>query len=180
MAKTNPGKYRPEFADLIFDCAIERESPFTDEEIRNLLAPFCPGGLHIATVYDWKKRHPEFCDACRQAKQVADAQVENALHKTAKGYDYEEVEEVLEGGVVVRRRVTKKHVPANVSAQRLWLANRQPERWKDVQQVQHTGGLAVTSLDLDPEMQRKIGDLIARERGAQPPTTEETHGENQD
>ena len=57
-------------------------------------------------------------------KDVVDFEVENKLFKRAIGYEYEEVKEEWEGGVLTKRTVTKKMVPPDVSAQIFWLKNR--------------------------------------------------------
>lgn len=40
-------------------------------------------------------------------------------------------EQKYEGGVMTERKVTKKHVPPDTTAQIFWLKNRKPEQWRD-------------------------------------------------
>ena len=65
-------------------------------------------GIRAATLYEWKKRFPEISEALKRGKEVIDRQVENALLKRALGYEYEEIKEKFEGGVLTERTVTKK------------------------------------------------------------------------
>ena len=63
--------------------------------------------------------------------------MENALFKSACGYDVEETTEELRFNkkthsyeMVVTKRV-RKHVPPSNTAQIFWLKNRMPDKWRD-------------------------------------------------
>ena len=88
-------------------------------------------GIRAATLYEWKKRFSEISEALKRGKEVVDRQVENALLKRALGYEYEEVKEKFEGGILTERTVTKKEVVADTTAQIFWLKNRKPDTWRD-------------------------------------------------
>ena len=88
-------------------------------------------GIRATTLYEWKKRFPQFSEALKRGKEVVDRQVENALLKRALGYEYEEVKEKFEGGILTERTVTKKEVVADTTAQIFWLKNRKPDIWRD-------------------------------------------------
>lgn len=96
----------------------------TDEQIAHNM------GVHVSTLYDWKKKFPELSEALKKGKEVVDYQVENALLKRALGYSYTEVmvEESTEG---TKRRETVKEVVPDVTAQIFWLKNRRPVHWRD-------------------------------------------------
>lgn len=103
----------------------------TDEQI----AKNC--GCSVSTLYQWKKDFPEISEALKKGKDVVDLEVENALLKRARGFDYVETttERVLnkETGkfeMVVTKKVTKMVVP-DTTAQIFWLKNRRPDRWRD-------------------------------------------------
>ena len=87
-------------------------------------------GIRAATLYEWKKRFPQFSEALKKGKEIVDRQVENALLKRALGYEYEEVKEKFEGGELTERTVTKKEVVADTTAQIFWLKNRKPDTWR--------------------------------------------------
>ncbi len=88
------------------------------------------------TIYAWSKDSPELFNALHQSKETADAVVENSLYKLANGFYYEET--AANGAVV------KKYNPPQVGAIKLWLSNRQPEKWRDTQQVEVSGNLGVS------------------------------------
>ena len=90
-------------------------------------------GISKDTLYQYIQRYSDFSDALKVSRDEADAQVINAMHQSATGYEYEE-DAVTPSGKVVR--VHKYHVP-NVSAQIFWLKNRRPSEWRDKQEVQH-------------------------------------------
>lgn len=62
-------------------------------------------GVAMSTFCDWKNKHPEFSEALKRSKEVADFEVESALFKKAKMGD--------------------------VTAQIFWLKNRKPKQWRD-------------------------------------------------
>jgi hypothetical protein len=64
--------------------------------------------------------------------------VERSLYERANGYNYEAVKVFMPAGakqpVVVHYT---EHCPPDVGAAFIWLKNRDPERWRDVQNVEH-------------------------------------------
>lgn len=87
-------------------------------------------GISPATLYVWCNKYPEISEALKRGKAPVDIKVENALLKRALGYSYEEtmVEESEDG---YKRRVTRKFIPPDVTAQIYWLKNRRPDLWRD-------------------------------------------------
>lgn len=93
-------------------------------------------GITTSTLYAWKAKYSEISEALKRGKEVVDIEVENALLKRAKGYEYleEKVEiEELPGGVIKSRKVvqTIKQVAPDVGAAAFWLKNRKPDVWRD-------------------------------------------------
>lgn len=97
----------------------------TDEQIANNM------GISVATLYNWKNNYLEILEALKRGKEVIDRQVENALLKRALGYEYEEVSEKFESGILTERKITKKQVVPDTTAQIFWLKNRKPKDWRD-------------------------------------------------
>lgn len=97
----------------------------TDEQIAKNI------GISRSTLNVWKDRYSDISDALKRGKDVIDRQVENALLKRALGYEYEEVKEKFEDGVITERTVTKKEVVPDTTAQIFWLKNRKPDKWRD-------------------------------------------------
>lgn len=97
----------------------------TDEQIAHNI------GVTVTTLYNWKNKHVEIFEALKKGKEVADFMVENALFKSALGYDVEEWEEKLDASGNVKKCTKKRHIPPSNTAQIFWLKNRVPERWRD-------------------------------------------------
>lgn len=98
-------------------------------------------GIHIGTLYEWKKKYPKFNEAIKRGKEVVDIIVENALLKSALGYSYDEVTKVRiddeasgKSEIVEVKRVTKDMAP-NPTSLIFWLKNRKPEVWRDSKKV---------------------------------------------
>lgn len=106
-------------------------------------------GITTTTLYDWKKKYPAFSEALARGKEVVDIEVENALLKSAKGYDYIETTSELiadknaknKAVMKVTKRVTR-HVPPDVKAIVFWLTNRKQE-WRDKQEKELSGNIGI-------------------------------------
>ena len=96
-------------------------------------------GITTTTLYDWKKKYADFSDALKKGKEASDYEVENALFKSATGYEYEErkeVQEVVDGVMRKRVEVTRKQVPPNATSAIFWLKNRKPDKWRNKQEIE--------------------------------------------
>lgn len=109
----------------------------TDEQIATKM------GICRDTLIQWKKKYPDISDALKRGKDVVDIQVENALLKRALGYEYEEVSEKYEMGILVEKKVIKKQVVPDTTAQIFWLKNRKPDEWRDKREVDVEGSAGV-------------------------------------
>ena len=115
----------------------------TDEQIAQKM------GIRRETLYAWCKKYNNISNTLKRGKEVVDLQVENALLKRALGYEYEEVSEKYESGTLTEKKVTKKQVVPDTTAQIFWLKNRRPDKWKDKQDVQVSGELKTEKTKLD-------------------------------
>lgn len=86
-------------------------------------------GISVRTLYRWKQQYCQICHALKKGKDTADREIENALFKRAKGYDFTETRIKKKDGVVVEETVITKHIPGDTTAQIFWLKNRKPEYW---------------------------------------------------
>lgn len=128
-----PTDYRQEYAEQARKLCL---LGFTDKQ----LAVFF--GVNESTINRWKDKYPEFCKSIKSGKVVADAQVAESLFKRATGIEVTEVE-VRDDGKKKVKRVTKKHIPPDPTAQIFWLKNRQPELWRDKPTVENSAQEAV-------------------------------------
>ena len=108
-------------------------------------------GISRSTLSAWKVSYSDISDAFARGTAPVDVEVENALHKLATGYTVSvqktfkvkrvffddrgrrcEAEELAVG-------YDEVHVPANVNAQKFWLANRKPEVWREKVEAEISG-----------------------------------------
>lgn len=107
-------------------------------------------GVAVSTFNLYKNQYPELLEALKEGKQVADYHVEDALYKRATGIDYIETtrerwynEKTQQWETVVTKQVAK-FIPPDTGAAMAWLKNRQPERWKDKQNIELEGNVEYT------------------------------------
>jgi transposase len=108
-----------------------------DEQIAKKL------GISLSAFYNYQQRHMEFMEAIKRGKAPVDFEVENSLLKRAKGFEYEEVTkevEVLTNGELKVKSIktVKKYTPPETAAMAFWLKNRQPKKWMDKQEIDHS------------------------------------------
>lgn len=139
--------YHPILVKYMSRCGL------TDKEIAKEL------GVGIRTFYRWKKTYTELSHALKGSKDFVDALVEESLLKKAIGYEIEETEVIAsKDGGKTRIKRTKKWIH-DTTAAIFWLKNRKPDRWRDVQNLEHTGSLT-NNVDLsymsDDELDKEI------------------------
>jgi transposase-like protein len=88
------------------------QAGLTDEQIAEELA------VHVNTLYEWRKVHPEFSESLKGGKATPDDEVEAALLRKAKGFKY------VEGN---KEKVALPDTTACI----FWLKNRRPADWRD-------------------------------------------------
>lgn len=123
-----PTKYKPEYCELAKNYAIMGA---TDEQIAVFLK------VSVATIGNWKNKHPKFLEALKEGKAIADHEVIKSLRQRAIGYEHKEDKIFQYEGQPVRVP-TIKHYPPDPMAAKLWLYNRDPENWKDKREIDHT------------------------------------------
>ena len=94
---------------------------------RELAAAF---GVSRSTIFRWRAAYPEFAEATKLGKEVADDRVERALYERAIGYEEEAVRVYRPAGteepVIVRY---KREVRPDTTAALQWLRARRPANW---------------------------------------------------
>ncbi|GLS19894.1 hypothetical protein GCM10007874_29110 [Labrys miyagiensis] len=129
-----PTKYDPAFAK---QAAKLCKLGATDAELADFFE------VSIRTVERWRGEHPEFCRAVKVAKAVADQRVERSLYQRAIGYSHDAVKITQNGGDVITKEYREIY-PPDTAACIFWLKNRDKDRWRDKQEVEHgvTGEVA--------------------------------------
>lgn len=70
-------------------------------------------GVNVDTIYEWKNVHPDFSEAIKNGKDVADAEIAQSLYQSA--------------------------LSGNTASQIFWLKNRKPTYWRDKREIENTG-----------------------------------------
>src|SRR6266852_5424848 len=138
-----PTIYRPELATLARKLALLGA---TDQEMADAL------GVDQGTLDRWKTRHKEFRIAIQLGKIRADAEVAQSLYNRARGMSLPAVkifQGTPEGGPVIVPY--QEHLAPDVGAAKLWLSRRQPDKWKDRQEVNVTGTVAHRLAQMTPD-----------------------------
>jgi hypothetical protein len=132
FGRGQPTKFDPKFVTAAKELS---KLGATDE---NLAAAF---DVTVTTIRNWMIKYPDFFAAIKAAKGEANERVERSLYQRGIGYNYEATKIFMPAGskqpVVVHYL---EHVPADVGAAFIWLKNRDPDRWRDVQNVEHVLG----------------------------------------
>lgn len=100
--------------------------------------------IEPSTLYKWKLDFPEFSEALKGAKTDYDAQVEEALFKRALGYSHPAVKIFCDKDGCVTEAPYTERFPPDATSMIFWLKNRQPARWREKQEVEHSGELKLT------------------------------------
>lgn len=123
-----PTKYQEAYAEQARKLCL---LGYTDAELADFFE------VSEATINNWKLEHPEFLESIKKGKAVADGDVASNLYHRAMGYTAKEKreEKTAEGFKEVD---AEKHIPGDVTAMIFWLKNRQKEKWREKQDVNHT------------------------------------------
>lgn len=130
-------KYHDGIPALVRSLVGRSKHGLTDAELAKKI------GVAVRTIHRWKKDHPEFRDALIETKAILDARVEMSLFRRATGYLVTKTEVTTEDGTETKQVTKTEEIAPDVQACRLWLMNRDPERWRDRQQVEHSGEIKI-------------------------------------
>ncbi|WP_052215673.1 helix-turn-helix domain-containing protein [Sphingomonas sp. ERG5] len=119
--ETRPSAFKPAYVRQAKELYAQG---LTDRE---LAAAF---GVSRTTIFRWRAAYPEFAEATKLGKEVADDRVERALYERAIGYEEEAVRVYHPTGaeepVIVRY---KREVRADTTAALQWMRARRPKIW---------------------------------------------------
>lgn len=100
-------------------------------------------GISASTFYKWKNEHVEISDAFEEGRKVLDEKVENSFFdmcvgftKTVKKVFKLRRKEFNENGKVIAEyeelvdREEEEYIPPSVTAQKFYLCNRMPDRYR--------------------------------------------------
>jgi hypothetical protein len=143
--KTNKGG-RPSKFDTINLKQVEilAKKGFTDVEMSQFFE------ITQQTFNNWKKKHKEFFESLKDWKKSSDALVEKSLFERATGYEHEE-DKIFNANGTPLVVPTIKHYPPETTAGIFWLKNRQPDKWRDKQEIEGNLNLTVNRKEYKPE-----------------------------
>lgn len=145
----------------------------TDDEIAQEL------DVSTRTLYRWKGKYEEFCQAIITGKSIADERVERSMYALACGSYYVEKQAIK---VKVDRYTEKVEIveveryrPPDPGSASFWLKNRRKETWKDTKNVE-TRALDDDGETGEVEAARKVAFMLGRAVGrAEKTETTEKH-----
>lgn len=82
-----------------------------------------------STLGLWITQYPDFSDALKEGRQLADARVGESLFQRAIGYSHPDVHVSNYQGLVTLTPITK-HYPPDPTSMIFWLKNRRPDLWR--------------------------------------------------
>lgn len=120
----------------------QTKNDYTDEDLERI-KQWARNGLTITqiaknlkvarrTFYRLIEENKKLEEALNTGREIADVEVEGALFKSATGY-YVDEQYIDNHGV---KKVFKKYVYPNVTAQIFWLKNRKPKNWREKQEIE--------------------------------------------
>ncbi len=129
-----PTKYKEEYNEQVYKLCLLGA---TDKDIADFF------DVCEASINNWKNEYPEFLESIKRGKQIADSNVADRLYQRALGFEHDSEEiKIIDGGIE-RVKVRKIYAPDPTSAI-FWLKNRQPDKWRDKQEVENSGTLNLT------------------------------------
>ncbi len=142
-----PGPGRPSLYDPAMNETARKLAllGMTDEQMAEFF------GVTVQTFYNWQDQYSAFFEAVHAGKVVADAEVANSFYKRATG-EFVEFQKLAKKADGSSELITlKRWEPGDPAAALNWLKNRQPEKWRDKQTVDHThSGMVVNRIELVP------------------------------
>lgn len=106
---------------------------FTNEELGEFF------GVDRKTIDNYIAKDPEFFRTVKEAREIADSEIEKSLYEAAKGYACKETKVSFDKfGAVSEHTVVRNYPPDTVAAM-FWLANRQRTKWQHISKIEHSG-----------------------------------------
>lgn len=128
MPAGRPTQYKPEYSEQAKEMCLNGA---TDVQLADEF------GVSVQTLYNWRSKYPEFLEALKGGKEVADALVERSLYERATGYERDSVKIFLAKDGSVVQVPFREYVPPDATSMIFWLKNRKPAEWRD--RHEHTG-----------------------------------------
>lgn len=102
-------------------------------------------GINPSTFTRWKQSHKEFRTSLNAGRALPDDKVERSLFERATGYNNPNAVKIFmpQGAASPVYAPFTEHYPPDVTACIFWLKNRRPEKWREKQEVEHSGAVEI-------------------------------------
>lgn len=128
-----PTKYKIEYCEEAYNLSL---LGYKDAELATYFE------VSNSTFALWKTEHPEFSEALRNGKEIADGKVVDSLYRKAIGYKLRETV-IDENG---NEKEVIKTFPPDTTAAIFWLKNRQRTKWRDRVDTEHSGAIEIQKI----------------------------------
>ena len=123
-----PTKYQEAYAEQARKLCL---LGYTDAELADFFE------VSESTINKWKIDYPVFSESIKKGKEIADGDVTDRLYQRAMGFVAPDVDiRVIDNKIV--ETPLEKHYPPDTAAAIFWLKNRQKDKWREKQDVNHT------------------------------------------
>lgn len=129
-----PSKYKQEYDEQVYKLCLLGA---TDKEIGDFF------NVTETTINNWKIEFPSFFESIKRGKVEADSIVASKLYHRAIGYEHPEIITATFQGMITDIKEVVKHYAPDPTAAIFWLKNRQPDKWRDKQELKVEGDLTV-------------------------------------
>lgn len=152
-----PTKYDEKFHPLLaYNMALRG---LTDEQMAKEM------DIAESTFHLWKTKHSDFSESLKRGKEEPDSKVEGTLYQKALGF-YQSVRKPMvvslgSGmGSEIQYAEFDEYIPPSDTAIIFTLKNRRPDKWRDKQEIEHSGGLDMTTMSQE-EFDRRAAEILA-------------------
>ena len=151
MKKGRPTKYEEKYNQQAYKLCLLGA---TDKEIGDFFE------VSEQTINSWKHKYPDFLESIKKGKTIADMNVSERFYEKAKGCKVIKTKiEVDSDGDLIRKTVEETEIPPDTAAGFIWLKNRQPKKWRDKHEIEHSGEINNISRE---EREQRIKELMAK------------------
>lgn len=116
-----PTEYKEEYNDMAYKLCL---LGYTDAQLASFF------NVTETTINNWKHEKDGFFESLTRGKEIADANVVEAMYNRAIGVEVKEKRIKTDSTGEEEITITTKEIPADVGAQKSWLSNRQRSKWR--------------------------------------------------
>lgn len=147
-----PSKFKPEMVEQVRKMSALGA---TDKDLADFFQ------VAISTINLWKIEHPEFSESLKLGKDAADSRVERSLYQKALGYSLDAVKIFADPKTGSEHIVPfVEHYPPDTTAAIFWLKNRQPQEWRDRQELTGADGKDLIPAVDNKDLARRIAFVL--------------------